>query len=152
MKMARKIIEARMKVFQEACARMGIKNTHQRTEIFRTVIATDEHPDAVSVYRQVKRRIPAISLDTVYRNLKMLAENDLIAIVGMSHESLRFDGNRDHHHHFTCMKCGLIRDFTSESANAWDIPGEARRFGNPLSFHVEVKGICETCQNFQRKK
>jgi len=146
MKFAREMIERRMNAFGEACERLGIKVTHQRMEIYRTVASTEEHPDAVSVHRRVKKRIPTISLDTVYRNLKLLAEHGLISIVGMSQESLRFDGNMRPHHHFVCLKCGMIRDFSSGLVSGLAMPDEAKAFGNPLSLHLEVKGICTACQ------
>ena len=146
MKPNHEMIEKRMDAFLEACRRRGVKVTHQRMEIYRVVASTEEHPDAITVHRRVKKRIPMISLDTVYRNLKLLAEYGLISIVGMSQESLRFDANMRPHHHFLCLKCGLIRDFTSERMGALEMPAEAKAFGNPLTLHLEVKGICAGCR------
>lgn len=145
-------IDERMRAFEETCERLGLKVTHQRMEIFRAVASTEEHPDARDVYRRVKKRIPTISLDTVYRNLKLLAENGLISILGMSQESLRFDGNMGPHHHFACVKCGRICDFVSEKIAGLEAPSEAKAFGTPLSLHVEVKGICLACQEDRNRK
>ena len=152
MKIAREMIEKRMNVFNEACERLGIKVTHQRMEIFRVVVSTEEHPDAVTIHRRVKKRIPTISLDTVYRNLKLLAEHGVISIVGMSQESLRFDGNVRPHHHFACVKCGMIRDFSSGVIGDLAMPEEAKALGKPLSLHLEVKGICAACQRGVKRK
>lgn len=146
MTISRETINQRMQAFAEACARMEIKLTHQRMEIFRVVISTEEHPDAVTVHRRVKKRIPTVSLDTVYRNLKLLAEQGLVSIVGMSQESVRFDGNLHPHHHFACVKCGMIRDFSTKAVGRMAMPAEAKAFGAPLSLHLEVKGICAACQ------
>ncbi len=142
----------RLKEFQEACAGLGLKVTHQRVEIFRAVIGTERHPDAEWVYRRVKQRIPMISLDTVYRNLKLLAERGLISIVGLSQESLRFDGNSEPHHHFTCVKCGLIRDFSCERMECPPMPEEAKVFGRPISVHLEVKGLCVACKKSAHRR
>lgn len=152
MAMSRAKTGERMRAFAAACERLGLKITHQRAEIFRTVVSTEEHPDVLFVYRRLKKRIPTISLDTVYRNLKLLAEHRLISIVGMSQENLRFDGNMGPHHHFTCVKCGLISDFVSESIADLEAPSEAKAFGTPLSLHVEVKGICAACQEGAKAK
>jgi Fur family transcriptional regulator, peroxide stress response regulator len=141
-----------MDAFLEACRRRGVKITHQRMEVYRVVASTEEHPDAITVHRRVKKRIPTISLDTVYRNLKLLAEHGLISIVGMSQENLRFDGNMGPHHHFTCVTCGRISDFVSEHIAGLEAPSEAKAFGKPLSLHVEVKGICVACQKNQKRK
>jgi Fur family transcriptional regulator, peroxide stress response regulator len=146
MAVARETIEQRLGAFMEACASRQVKITHQRVEIYRVLASTDEHPDADAIYRRVRKRIPTISRDTVYRNLKLLTGHGLISIVGMSHERLRFDANMKSHHHFVCMKCGLIRDFYSDNFMKLDFPAEANAFGTPASLHMEIKGICTGCQ------
>ena len=141
------IIERRMSGFRKACAARGVKVTHQRLEIYRELTSTEEHPDADTIHRRVRDRMPTISRDTVYRNLKMLSEHGLISIVGMSHERLRFDANIGLHHHFVCMRCGLIRDFCSQRLESIKFPAEAEAFGDPVSLHVEVNGVCTTCRS-----
>ncbi len=146
MKIARDTVEKRMAEFREACERGGLKLTHQRLEIYRELVATEEHPDAETIHRRVRKRIPTISQDTVYRNLKLLAQEGLISIVGMSHESLRFDANMGNHHHFVCVQCGLIRDFCASTIDTSTMPEEAKTYGVPVSMHMEVKGVCHNCQ------
>ena len=62
----------RVAEFVAACRRQGVKATHQRTEILRELAGTEEHPDAETIHERVRQRIPALSLDTVYRTLKLL--------------------------------------------------------------------------------
>lgn len=145
MPISRDTIEDRMGTFRRMCEASGLKITHQRMEIYRAAAASEEHPDAEAIYLRVRKRIPTISLDTVYRNLKLLAEHGILSIVGMSQERLRFDANMESHHHFTCTKCGLIRDFTTDELRCLRIPSEATAFGEPVSLHIEVKGICTSC-------
>lgn len=139
-------IDNRMRAFTQACTERGVKLTHQRLEVYRELAAAEEHPDAETIWRRVRARIPTIARDTVYRNLKMLAEHGLISIVGMSHERLRFDANMEHHHHFVCVECGAIRDFTSPQFEQLSCPVEAAALGTPVTVHVEVKGVCTTCR------
>ena len=143
-------LEQRMDAFLEACTRRGVRLTHQRIEIYRELARSEDHPDAETLHREVQERIPTLSLDTVYRNLKMLAHRGLISIVGMSHERLRFDARVENHHHFICVKCGMTRDFDSEALGALKAPKEAAAFGTPLSVHMEVKGVCAACQAASR--
>jgi len=143
------IIETRMNSFRAACACRGVKVTHQRLEIYRELASTEEHPDADTIHGRVRERIPTISRDTVYRNLKMLVDHGLISVVGKSHERLRFDANMGLHHHFVCVQCGLIRDFCSGHLIGVDVPAEAETFGAPLSVHLEVKGVCKSCQGLK---
>ncbi|NIA16234.1 MAG: transcriptional repressor [Nitrospiraceae bacterium] len=147
MAVSSEMIETRMSAFREACACRGVKVTHQRLEIYRELTSSEEHPDADAICQGVRNRVPTISRDTVYRNLKMLAEHGLISIVGMSHERLRFDANMELHYHFVCVRCGLIRDFYSQNLDNIDFPAEAVAFGDPVSLHLEVKGVCRTCRS-----
>jgi Fur family transcriptional regulator, peroxide stress response regulator len=145
-KVSRDNVERRLAELREICEQKGLKLTHQRMEIYRELASSQEHPDAEAVYQRLRKRIPTISPDTVYRNLKLLTEQGLISVVGMSNERLRFDANMAAHHHFVCIKCGLIRDFSCGSFDASAMPEEASSFGEPVSMHLEVKGVCTACR------
>ena len=147
MTISAKELDARMRAFVEGCAGRGVKLTHQRLEIYRELAGTETHPDADTLYRGVKKRVPTVSRDTVYRNLKLLAEHGLISVVGMSDERLRFDANMRRHHHFVCTHCGLIRDFESKKMEAVPFPKEASEWGEPHSLYVELRGICVACRS-----
>jgi len=140
------MIEERMDSLRDTLLAKGIKATHQRIEIYREVASSDAHPDVDTIYRRLKKRIPTIALDTVYRNLKFLADHGLGILIGPSHEHLRVDANLKNHHHFICIKCGAIRDFSCAALDQLNIPQEAKQFGTPTAFRVEVRGICVACQ------
>lgn len=148
---APEIVTARLDAFRKTCVNRQVKITHQRLEIYRQLAASEEHPDADTIWRRVRKRIPTISHDTVYRNLKMLAAHGLISVVGMSDECLRFDANMNKHHHFVCVQCGMIRDFCASGFENAPPPDEAKAFGEPLSLHMEVKGICQKCLSHSPK-
>ena len=147
-----KEVEKRVNVFSEFCRRYGVKATHQRSEIYREVARTDEHPDAETIYARVRKRIPAISLDTVYRTLRLLEKKGLIARVGSLGERTRFDANTDHHHHFVCAKCGFMGDFYNEGWNDFRVPNDVMAMGKVDSVHVELRGLCKACQGKRRDK
>jgi Fur family peroxide stress response transcriptional regulator len=139
-------IEKRLTRFREELKRSGVKATHQRLEIFREVIRSEEHPDAEAIYRGVRRRIPSVSLDTVYRTLWLLLQRGLIDTLGPSQNRVRFDGNIRPHHHFVCRKCGRVFDFTSPVFDELDIPSAVRAWGMVERTHVELKGLCVRCR------
>jgi Fur family peroxide stress response transcriptional regulator len=138
-------IRLRLERFQAACRKAGVKLTHQRLEIFREIAGSSEHPDAESVYRGVRVRVPTVSLDTVYRTLWLLDGLGLITTLGPRRESVRFDPNLEHHHHFLCVQCGRAMDFESPDLNALSLPASVRKIGSVLSTHVEVRGLCAAC-------
>jgi len=144
--------ERRVSEFVEACRRQGIKATHQRTEILRELALTGEHPDAETIYTRVRKRIPAISLDTVYRTLRMFEEKGVISRVGSIKDRARFDANTDRHHHFVCTECGMVRDFYSDALDHFSAPPEVSKMGNVDNVYVELRGLCRSCQKKLRRK
>lgn len=122
-----------------------MKLTHQRLEIFRELATASNHPDAESVYKTVRERMPTISRDTVYRTLATLETAGLIRKVEPLVQSARYDPNMQQHHHFICTKCGRISDFYSTALNDLPIPKSVHELGIIASAHVEVRGTCSTC-------
>ena len=123
-----------------------MRRTRQREVVLEAVRSTMAHPTADWVYRRARRRIPAISLGTVYRNLKQLAEAGLVREIHAGGQATRFDGNTGPHHHVRCIGCGLVQDL--------DMPLDLRReraAARALDFEVvghqvEVQGICAECR------
>ncbi len=133
--------------FKALCREKSISVTHQRIEIFREICTSTDHPDVNMVFARVSKRIPSISLDTVYRTLKMLEDWGMICRVRSQEHRGRFDANMQPHHHFTCSRCGIIRDFYSDKLDAYIPPREIKALGDVSSVHIELQGVCHACQN-----
>ena len=125
--------------------RAGVKLTPQRLQIFLEVAGSEEHPDAETVFRAVRRRMPTVSLDTVYRTLWLLIDMGLLSSLGPPTGRMRFDANLGPHHHFVCTRCGLTRDFTSNELDRLRIPQSVHRMGRVELARVEVRGVCTRC-------
>lgn len=149
---AKEEVEKRVHRFSEVCRRYGVKATHQRSEIYRELASTNEHPDVETIYRRIRERIPAISLDTVYRTLRLLETKGLIARVGSLGERTRFDADTDRHHHFVCTECGFIGDIYNEAWDTFRAPRDLRSMGTVNSIHVEARGLCKACQGKRRRR
>lgn len=144
-------IRDRISRCKEALQNARVKLTHQRLEVFREVASTDEHPDAETVYRRVRARIPMISLDTVYRTLSLLQELGMITTLGPPRERVRYDANTAPHHHFICSQCGAVCDFECEAFDHLEIPAAVRHLGDIDRAQVEVRGLCCRCARGNRK-
>jgi Fur family peroxide stress response transcriptional regulator len=142
----------RIAEFVDALRRQGIKVTHQRTEILRELAATDEHPDAETLHGRVRKRMPSISLDTVYRSLRLLEDKGVISRVGSMRDRARFDSNTERHHHFVCTECGMIGDFYSDALDHVQVPGEVAAMGRVSGVYVELRGRCRKCETGARKR
>ena len=144
-KVDRRTVDRRLDGFKSAAAAAGVKLTHQRLEIFREVASSLEHPDADAVCRAVRRRVPTVSIDTVYRTLWMLNDLGLVTTLGPRRESVRFDANLDQHHHYVCVRCGLTRDFDCAELGALRVPASVQELGRVITTQVEVRGVCLSC-------
>jgi len=138
-------VERRLDHLKAVAREAGVKLTHQRLEIFRELAASDEHPSADAIFRAVQQRMPTVSVDTVYRTLWMLHDLGLVTTLGPLRDGLRFDANIDQHHHFVCVRCGLVSDFESDDLNTLRIPEVVQELGSIAAAHVEVRGVCAKC-------
>lgn len=138
-------LRQRLDHFRGTLRGAGVKITRQRVEVFREVVGAGDHPDAETVYRGVRRRVPAVSLDTVYRTLWLLLDLGLIATLGHPWERVRFDGNVEPHHHFVCTRCGRADDFHSEELSRLRIPDAVQALGRVEKTQVEIRGFCARC-------
>jgi Fur family peroxide stress response transcriptional regulator len=146
------MLQKRMDHFKKELRNAGVKLTHQRMEIFREVAMSKEHADAEKIYRAVRKRLPSISLDTVYRTLWSLLDLELITTLGPPRKTVRFDANLDSHHHFVCTKCGMTRDFYSKKLDKLKILGSEEILETVQRTQVEVSGICLKCSKKMQSK
>ena len=151
MKVSKKDIEQRMARFERTCRNSGSKLTHQRMEIFREVAQNGDHPDAEQVYLGVRKRMPTVSMDTVYRTLWWLKDLGLITILGPLRERARFDANLNRHHHFVCTQCGLTRDFFSDEFGSLKMPYSLKSIGKAEKIQVEAIGLCQKCVTEEKR-
>jgi len=131
--------------FERICRQNRIKATHQRMEVFRELFNTKEHPDAETIYRRVRKRVPSISLDTVYRTLRLFEAKGIVMRVGALGDSARYDATVDLHHHFVCTRCGAIID--AEGPGIDQIAGRWKECncGQIHSIYIELRGLCNKC-------
>src|SRR5262245_4494550 len=132
----------------EAIRARGLRLTGPRRIILEVVRGTDSHPTATALHALVRRRLPGVSLATVYRNLRLLVTQGLVKELAGPHG--RFDGNVSDHHHFTCLGCGRIVDIagTLTEPHARALCGRvSAQAGFSVSHHrIEFYGRCLECQ------
>lgn len=131
---------------KEKFSNAGIKLTPQRIEIFRAVCGTDSHPSAETIYHELKKKMPSISLDTVYRTMATFEKTGIVNRVSALDRQSRFDANMDMHHHFVCTECGGISDFYWPFFDNSSLPEELKTQVSIISKHIEVKGVCTKCR------
>jgi Fur family ferric uptake transcriptional regulator len=126
---------------------MSCRATPQRDLVLELVRSTMDHPTADWVHRQARRRLPRISLGTVYRNLERLAAEGLIRELRLAGGAVRYDGNTGRHYHVRCLGCGRVRDLPlSVDTRVEELAGRAVNY-RILGHTLEVHGLCPSCRD-----
>lgn len=132
--------------FYEKCAENDLKITPQRVLIYEELIKAKDHPSADVLYKRVRKSLPNISFDTVYRTLLSFAEIGLVSLVEGYGEQKRFEPNLHQHHHFRCIKCYTIYDFKNDAYNDIAVPESVQKQGVIINKRVVLEGICSKCK------
>lgn len=119
--------------------------TKQRTVILDVLRSVTSHPTADEIYGMVRKRLPRISLGTVYRNLELLTTTGEIMRLDRAGIRKHFDGNPMPHHHVRCKVCGRIGD-VSPSAMLPSVEGVHARDFTIQDIEVEFVGVCRECE------
>ena len=138
-------IKNRLQAFVEICGKEGLKITHQRLEVFKELLNSQDHPSVEKLYRRLLRKLPTISLDTVYRTLTTLEQYGLVSKVQTQESQARFDGRIDNHHHVICKKCGKITDFNWDLLDSAALPDEIVKWGKIERKNITLHGLCREC-------
>jgi Fe2+ or Zn2+ uptake regulation protein len=132
----------------DALRTRGLRLTGPRRVVLEVVRGTDSHPTAERVHEMVRRRLPRVSLGTVYRNLRLLVAQGLVNELPGPHA--RFDGNVSDHHHFTCLGCGRIADvagtMTEPHSRALCLRVAAQSGLSVTHHRIDFYGHCPACR------
>jgi Fur family ferric uptake transcriptional regulator len=119
--------------------------TNQRQVVLEELLKLRSHPTAEELHQLVRRRLPKISMATVYRNLEILSSEGLAQKMDMAGAQRRFDGDTSNHYHVRCVACGRVEDVDFDP-----IPNIEQAIGDRsaykvLSHRLEFIGLCPDC-------
>ena len=131
--------------FRVLCRQHDLAATHQRRVIYETVMSLHGHPSPELIYDVVRRKIPTISLATVYKNVRTFLDSGMLREVSFHHGSLRVEPNEHEHHHLVCIRCKQITDLESESLGPVRVKERLPRGFQVTRITVDVLGVCAEC-------
>jgi Fur family transcriptional regulator, peroxide stress response regulator len=133
--------------FRALCRHHDLAATHQRRVIYETVMQLHGHPSPELIYDGVRKKIPTISLATVYKNVRTFLESGMLREVSFHHGSLRVEPNEHEHHHLVCVRCKRIADLDAESLGPVRVRVKDRlpRGFQVTRISVDVLGVCASC-------
>ena len=122
--------------------------TKQRKAITEALTSQVNFRSAQEIHALLNVNGETIGLSTVYRNLTdMFESRDVDMIIGADGESQYRLCSNIHHHHLTCITCGLAIEITGEALEVW-----AKQIGidngfTEIAHTLEITGICKACKN-----
>ena len=119
--------------------------TRQLDQVFKALQGDHTHPFAHEIYRRVHKKLPRISLATVYRNLHSLVEEGKIRILLLDEQAARYDSETSEHDHFICERCGRVSDLFLRRARRIDLTPLAKDGYVVTTHNLTVYGMCQVC-------
>lgn len=123
--------------------------TSQRQIIMEELQQAKCHPTADEIYERVRKRLPRVSLGTIYRNLETLAAQGVIRKLNLAGSQKRFDVTLEDHCHVRCLRCGRVDDVFFNGA----LPLE-EMFTGVCDYEIcgarfELVGYCPDCKSVE---
>lgn len=114
--------------------------TKQRKLILEVVKSACYHPTAEQIHQLVKKQLPSISVGTVYRNLDVLTEQNLIKRIDIPGEPVRFDADLSDKAYFVCKEKGAIYDIKVSKSDMQKILPKHSVVENVDTFNLVIFG------------
>jgi len=128
------------------------RNTRQRQMILDALKQDLSHPTAMEVFEAVRKRLPNISLGTVYRNLERLVEDKLVRKLDSDRVGARYDAEIHPHTHIHCLSCHRVDNIDTADKDLVDARAVNIEGYEVTGFRVEFFGICPQCRKDQQSE
>jgi len=123
----------------------GLRITEQRRTLAKLFSDASGYLTPKDVYDHMQRLYPGLSFDTVYRNLRVMLDLDIVEQF-VFEEGVKFKLSCEephHHHHMICLQCDKTLPIRSCPMPDTPLPGGFR----VVRHKFEVYGYCPDCQN-----
>lgn len=127
--------------FPAFCRAHGLKCTAQRLAVFAAVRTSTRHPSVDETLATVRKTLPTVTRDSVYRILNEFATLGIISRLDAL-SAARYDTCLKPHAHFICEVCGNVTDYPLPK----DLPIPDGMPQEMRHIELRVTGICDTCK------
>lgn len=123
-----------------------LKYSRQRESIKGFLAERNDHPTADTIYEELRKDFPNISLGTVYRNLALLEKIGAVHKISPGTGADRYDCNTALHNHFICKKCDRIINLDMGDIDyIMDVATE-NLDGTIENYVTHFHGVCGDCE------
>ncbi len=116
--------------------------------ILEILAAQGSHLTSHEIYEQIRDRLPAVNLSTVYRALERLASRQQVSVSDMGTGSAVYEALAGGaHHHLVCQACGQVVTLGDEEVRGFFAAIQRRTRFRIITNHLILFGLCDACQN-----
>jgi len=124
----------------------GGRRTAARQAIVEIILGTPEHLTAEEIADRVQKKIPAVTMSTVYRTLSALEEIRVLDHTHLGHGRAVYHLAEAPHQHLFCERCGHVIELPPRKLDSF-ARMLARDFGFELDRrHFAIGGLCDSCR------
>ena len=130
----------------DALRAAGYRVTPQRLVIHGTLVELGRHVGAEELQAAVDRRLPHVSLPTVYSALEALEDAGLVRRISAGQDRALYDARPADHHHLVCRRCGRVEDLDADVPLTGALTAASRGGFAPDGAEVVIRGLCARCR------
>jgi len=123
-----------------------LKMTRQRQIILEELLDQRTHPTADQLFERVRRRLPRVSLGTIYRNLEQMGRAGMIHRLEVDGRQRRYDANLQPHWHVRCIRCDSVDDIFELPLHQLTEGVRSAHDYQIVGHRLEFLGICPKCR------
>ena len=141
--------------FKDRLRSKRMRVTPQRLAVLQILTRTQKHPDAESIFAEVRKIFPEISPATVYSTLKSLQKIGFVQEIGTFGSVRRFDGYPQPHPHLICLGCNKIEDLAQpdkKDVEKLELSVSKKTKYRLIKSCFSFYGYCPHCKNNIKKK
>lgn len=122
----------------------GMRVTEQRKTMAKLFVEHEGYLAPKEVYDHMSKSYPGMSFDTVYRNLRILNDIDVVEqFIFEDGVKFRLRCHTDeHHHHFICLECQHTYPFDYCPMDHLDQVPDGFK---PVKHKFDIYGYCKQC-------
>jgi Fur family ferric uptake transcriptional regulator len=132
----------------------GMLFTKERAVILSSVLSREDHFSADDLLFHMRQEGLEVSRATLYRNLKLLSQANLLVEVDFGHGHIHYEKciGTAPHEHLVCKACGTVIEVnTSKFSEA--VEKVATQAGFMVDHHqLKIFGTCQKCQAGKAEK
>ncbi len=130
--------------FTEILKEKNLKITPQRIAILEE-LNKNGHSTIDDIFNGIKEKVPSVSLATIYKNIVVLQNMDILKSVKTPTQKQKYEINKKPHIHLFCKVCEALEDFEIDISDFQHYCEKMSEYQHIKETSILLTGICKNC-------